>query len=581
MLDIITLKGLTASGVHGVYDFEQERSQPFLVDVSLWVDISCAVLSDCVEETVSYSDIVGDVVSIIEGPSVHLIETLADRIASRVMKRPRVEGVEVVVHKPQAPLEREFADVFVAVRRGVAESRVYESRMIDSSVIPSSHVTLPVEEVPASISLDEQSPFPWEESTPTPKLSVSDVEPRLELSQPPLTRVPAEVPSAPTPLIRGTLSLDDASVTTGQPLVNEDSVTQVVERDLVLAFGANQGNAPVTIVRAIERLIDERRIEIREISPLMRTTAVLKPGMAPQADYWNAVLVGRTTLDPHEVLNLTAGIEADLGRERPYEWAPRTIDIDLISMGETYIDDAFLQLPHPRAAIRAFVLIPWLLADPQAELPGFGSVAELLALAPDRDCILDAIDDWLEQPESVMADSDAVLANRRLPVHPTESTLSPASKPVPFEPVSIREPAADIAPEAVNIDALVVTEPAETRDSKPRIHWKPVTPTVLEEQAAHGKPAAARPLPPLPEWNFAHHEVTIIDTSDEGTEVFEPEDASEDSSRVILDPALPADVAIGPVDTSGVSAPQLQRRSTIRPTHTGMMPIIKRHTGEK
>ena len=78
-------------------------------------------------------------------------------------------------------------------------------------------------------------------------------------------------------------------------------------------------------------------------------------------------------------------------------------------------DDPRLTLPHPRAHQRAFVLSPWLMAQPKAELSGFGAASELIAQAPDRGGILDAVGDWLEDPESVIADSDELLHRMRLP----------------------------------------------------------------------------------------------------------------------------------------------------------------------
>jgi 7,8-dihydro-6-hydroxymethylpterin-pyrophosphokinase len=69
-------------------------------------------------------------------------------------------------------------------------------------------------------------------------------------------------------------------------------------------------------------------------------------------------------------------------------WGPRTLDVDLIRYGELLSEEPMLELPHPRAAQRAFVLAPWLAVDPQAWLPAYGGrqpVAPLLAKAPDRD----------------------------------------------------------------------------------------------------------------------------------------------------------------------------------------------------
>jgi 2-amino-4-hydroxy-6-hydroxymethyldihydropteridine diphosphokinase len=71
-------------------------------------------------------------------------------------------------------------------------------------------------------------------------------------------------------------------------------------------------------------------------------------------------------------------IEARLGRVRDVHWGPRTLDLDLIVAGDLVIDTAELQLPHPRAHLRAFVLEPWLSIDPEGEIPGHGRIDELL-----------------------------------------------------------------------------------------------------------------------------------------------------------------------------------------------------------
>jgi len=80
-------------------------------------------------------------------------------------------------------------------------------------------------------------------------------------------------------------------------------------------------------------------------------------------------------------------IEAGQGRERRVRWGPRTLDVDVIRYGDLLSADPLLELPHPRAAQRAFVLAPWLAVDPQAWLPsrtGRLPVSPLLAAAADR-----------------------------------------------------------------------------------------------------------------------------------------------------------------------------------------------------
>ena len=111
------LTGLTARGFHGVYDFEREQGQDLVVDVALDLDLAPAAASDDVQDTVHYGELAGLLVAIIEGEPVRLIETLAGRLADACLNDPRVEAVEVTVHKPQAPIPHTFQDVAVRLRR--------------------------------------------------------------------------------------------------------------------------------------------------------------------------------------------------------------------------------------------------------------------------------------------------------------------------------------------------------------------------------------------------------------------------------------------------------------------------------
>jgi dihydroneopterin aldolase/2-amino-4-hydroxy-6-hydroxymethyldihydropteridine diphosphokinase len=117
MSDQIVLQGISAKGYHGVLDFEKRDGQTFVVDVTMAADLSAAGASDDLADTVNYAEVAGDVVAIIEGEPLDLIEALASRIADRVLARPLVEAVEVVVHKPEAPVGHPFTDVQVRVFR--------------------------------------------------------------------------------------------------------------------------------------------------------------------------------------------------------------------------------------------------------------------------------------------------------------------------------------------------------------------------------------------------------------------------------------------------------------------------------
>jgi dihydroneopterin aldolase len=121
--DRITLTGLTVHGNHGVYDFERENGQPFVLDVVVWLDLSPAAVSDEVSDTLHYGELAGYAASVLAGTPRNLIESVAAEIADGVMSRWSVLAVEVTVHKPQAPIALEFADVAVTVRRSLKTPR--------------------------------------------------------------------------------------------------------------------------------------------------------------------------------------------------------------------------------------------------------------------------------------------------------------------------------------------------------------------------------------------------------------------------------------------------------------------------
>ncbi len=117
MTDRIELRGLTIRGNHGVFDHERQDGQDFIVDVTVWIDLADAAASDDLADTYDYGVLAQRAAAIIGGEARNLIETVAAEIAEDVMLDERVHAVEVVVHKPQAPIPLNFADVAVVARR--------------------------------------------------------------------------------------------------------------------------------------------------------------------------------------------------------------------------------------------------------------------------------------------------------------------------------------------------------------------------------------------------------------------------------------------------------------------------------
>ncbi|OBB95959.1 dihydroneopterin aldolase [Mycobacterium sp. 852002-40037_SCH5390672] len=117
MADRIELRGLRVRGQHGVFDHERANGQDFVVDITVWIDLADATASDELADTYDYAALAQLAADVVAGPARNLIETVGGQIADQVMHDERVHAVEVAVHKPQAPIPQQFADVAVVVRR--------------------------------------------------------------------------------------------------------------------------------------------------------------------------------------------------------------------------------------------------------------------------------------------------------------------------------------------------------------------------------------------------------------------------------------------------------------------------------
>lgn len=147
----------------------------------------------------------------------------------------------------------------------------------------------------------------------------------------------------------------------------------------VVALGANLGDREETLKAALTALAHLPLTDRVRASAAIETVAVTKQGPDDTAPrYLNAIALVATRLAPTVLLGHLHAIEASHGRERHERWGDRTLDLDLVSYGGVVSDDPRLTLPHPRAAEREFVMVPWLEVDPAAELPGIGPVADQL-----------------------------------------------------------------------------------------------------------------------------------------------------------------------------------------------------------
>jgi 2-amino-4-hydroxy-6-hydroxymethyldihydropteridine diphosphokinase len=142
----------------------------------------------------------------------------------------------------------------------------------------------------------------------------------------------------------------------------------------VVALGANIGDPQEQMDVAIAML--KEATQVIAVSSYYATKPV---GGPEQPDYINAVCTLESELPALNLLSLLHGIEKSLGRERIERWGPRTIDLDLIQYGALLSKAEELELPHPRAFERRFVLEPWLEIEPDAVLLTHGKISDLLA----------------------------------------------------------------------------------------------------------------------------------------------------------------------------------------------------------
>jgi 2-amino-4-hydroxy-6-hydroxymethyldihydropteridine diphosphokinase len=142
-----------------------------------------------------------------------------------------------------------------------------------------------------------------------------------------------------------------------------------------ISLGSNLGDRLHYLQNALDLLNKVTGTQVHSVSPVFETDPV---GGPEQGQYLNAVAVVKTVLSPEQFLAATQKIELEQNRERNERWGPRTLDIDLLAMDTEVRSTPELELPHPRAHERAFVLLPWSLLDPDFVIPGKSSVAQLL-----------------------------------------------------------------------------------------------------------------------------------------------------------------------------------------------------------
>ncbi len=156
-------------------------------------------------------------------------------------------------------------------------------------------------------------------------------------------------------------------------------LTESSAERVFIGLGGNIGDPQRAMASALSMLAEDPDIELIAVSSLYTTPPW---GNSEQPDFLNAVAELRTKLDPRGLLNKCLDVERSLKRERKDRWGPRIIDLDIIAYGHRQVQESDLQLPHPRLAERAFVLVPLAEIAPEFCIGG-NAVHELL-------CVVDA-----------------------------------------------------------------------------------------------------------------------------------------------------------------------------------------------
>lgn len=194
-----------------------------------------------------------------------------------------------------------------------------------------------------------------------------------------------------------------------------------------VALGGNLGNVLATFRTTIAAM-PRVGVRVLQVSSAYRNEALLPNDIeGPAPDYWNAVCRVETRLAAEVLLDVLLQLETRAGRVRLRRWAPRTLDLDILTYGDAVIDVPRLRVPHPEIAQRAFVLQPLAELAPELVLPPRGvSVAELLRHHPDP---MGGIKEIREQWLSGWSDVGCVRVPTRLPMRRGTGPTAEAPRP--------------------------------------------------------------------------------------------------------------------------------------------------------
>ncbi len=149
-----------------------------------------------------------------------------------------------------------------------------------------------------------------------------------------------------------------------------------MSRTAYLGLGSNVGDREAHL-RAAVQLLDEHGVEVEAVSSLYETEPVGE--ILDQPDFLNAVVRGRSALEPEALLDACKAIEVERGRAfGGPRHGPRPLDVDLLLLGDLELKTERLTLPHREVASRRFVLVPLLELEPELALPNGTRLSEAL-----------------------------------------------------------------------------------------------------------------------------------------------------------------------------------------------------------
>ncbi len=149
--------------------------------------------------------------------------------------------------------------------------------------------------------------------------------------------------------------------------------------EYAVALGSNMGDRVKVLLGAVAAI--DRMGTIDAVAALYETEPIGGPDQPP---YLNSVVVLETSDEPKEVLEKLQEIEAEAGRRRTTPWGPRTLDLDIVTSDGLAVATETLQIPHPRASVRRFVLEPLVEVWPEADVGGGLSASQALEGVQDQ-----------------------------------------------------------------------------------------------------------------------------------------------------------------------------------------------------